>query len=137
MTKMAATGITEFAPGISQARQFALRHRWKPYVTPQELKDSIPLDVSIQNYDSAYHIISTNVKAIQQFSPEGAGSPRPANYLVELGEGLCGGAQRRGCFVTGFRGRGLFSGEPAPSGHELVHASVARGVRSLAPRDGP
>ena len=82
---MAATGITESAPGISQARQFALRHRWKPYVTPQELKDSIPLDVSIQNYDSAYHIISTNVKTIQQFSPEGAGARDPRTTLLNWG----------------------------------------------------
>ena len=47
----------------------------RPYVTPQELKDSIPLDGYIQNYDSAYHIIFTNVKTIQQFSPPNGRGP--------------------------------------------------------------
>ena len=57
----------------------------RPYVTPQELKDSIPLDGCIRNYDSAYHIIFTNVKTIQQFSPRTGRSLPPANNVAELG----------------------------------------------------
>jgi len=63
----------------------------RPYVTPQELKDSIPLDGCIQNYDSAYHIIFTNVKTIQQFSPRTGGGLPPANKVAELEDGLCAG----------------------------------------------
>ena len=72
MAETATTGVTEPAAGLFRARQFALRRYTRPYGTPQELKDSIPLDGCIQNYDSAYHIIFTNVKTIQQFSTEWA-----------------------------------------------------------------
>ena len=70
MAKMAATGITESAAGLLQPLKLALSYCTIPYAFPQELKDSIPLDGCIQNYDSAYHIIFTNVKTIQQFGSE-------------------------------------------------------------------
>jgi hypothetical protein len=42
------------------------------FAIPEIFKDSLPLDDCIQNYDSAYHIIFTNVKTIQQFGHEWA-----------------------------------------------------------------
>ena len=70
MAKMAATGITKPAAGSLQPLKLALSYCTIPYAFPQELKDSIPLDGCNQNYDSAYHIIFTNVKSIQQFGSE-------------------------------------------------------------------
>src|SRR5258708_13350833 len=70
--------------GLFPARQFALRLYTKPYVTPQELKDSIPLDGCIHNYDSAYHIIFTNVKTIHQFSPRTTGTLHPPTPILKL-----------------------------------------------------
>jgi hypothetical protein len=92
MAETATTGVTKPVAELFQGRQFPARYFARPYVTPQELKDSIPLDDCIQNYDSAYHIIFTNVKTIQQFSPREGGNLPPTNNVAELGDGLCGGA---------------------------------------------
>ena len=85
MAKMAATGITEPAAGLLQTPKLALSYCTIPYAFPQELKDSIPLDGCNQNYDSAYHIIFTNVKTIQQSVPERAGGLPPVDNLVASG----------------------------------------------------
>jgi len=65
MAEMAPTGITEPAagniPGSAiriEAQQETLRH-------PSGTQGLIHLDRHIRNYDSAYHIIFTNVKMIQ------------------------------------------------------------------------
>jgi hypothetical protein len=65
MAEMAPTCITEPAagniPGSAiriEAQQETLRH-------PSGTQGLIPLDRHIRNYDSAYHIIFTNVKMIQ------------------------------------------------------------------------
>jgi hypothetical protein len=55
--------------GLVNSHSDAARDRTSP------LKDSIPLDRYIQNYDSAYHIIFTNVKTIQQFGPPNGREP--------------------------------------------------------------
>jgi len=134
MAETTTTGVTEPAAGLFRARQFVLRRCVRPYVTPQELKDSIPLDRRIQNYDSAYHIIFTNVKTIQQFSPRTGGSLPPANNVAELGVDYAAHAASQ-LLLGGRRVRGLFSGELTPSGHEFARASVAQELHSLASRD--
>ena len=52
------------------------------HVSLQELKDSIPLDPCIQNYDSGYHIIFTNVKTIQQSNRPMRGGQRTLDGAV-------------------------------------------------------
>src|SRR5258708_22207669 len=82
----------------------------KPYVTSQELKDSIPLDGCIHNYDSAYHIIFTNVKTIQQFSPRTGGSLPPANNVAELGMECAAAHIASRLLRGGGLGAGIFCG---------------------------
>jgi len=101
MAKMAATGITEPAAGLLQSLKLALSYCTIPYAFPQELKDSIPLDGYIQNYDSAYHIIFTNVKTIQQSVPERAGACRQWITLLHRGEIVRRRTWRRVCFMAG------------------------------------
>jgi hypothetical protein len=71
--------------GLFQAWQFALSYRRKISAILNEFKDSIPLDGCIRNYDSAYHIIFTNVKTIQQFSPEVARACHERTTLLDWG----------------------------------------------------
>ncbi len=135
MAKMAATGITEPAAGLLQPLKLALSCCTIPYAFPQELKDSIPLDGCIQNYDSAYHIIFTNVKTIQQSVPERAGACRQWITLVASGRD-CEAAYVASRLLHGRRrGRGLFSVELTPSCHGLARASVAQKLHSLASVD--
>ena len=82
MAKMAATGTTEPAAGLLLTLKLALSYCTIPYALPQELKDSIPLDGCIRNYDSAYHIIFTNVKTIRQFSSEWTRACRQRTTLL-------------------------------------------------------
>jgi len=100
MAEMATIGIAEPAagniPGSAiriEALQETLRH-------PSGTQGLTPLDRYIRNYDSAYHIIFTNVKTIQQVSPEvtsarhqravlldcGWIAPRPYGVLFALGK---------------------------------------------------
>jgi len=53
-------------------------------VTHPGLKDSIPLDGCIQNYDSGYHIIFTNVKTIQQSHRQMRVGRRPRDGAVNI-----------------------------------------------------
>ena len=85
MAEMATTGITETAagniPGSAiriEALQEILRH-------PSGTQGFIPLDRYIRNYDSAYHIIFTNVKAIRQFSSEWTRACRQRTTLLNWG----------------------------------------------------
>ena len=85
MAEMATTGTTEPAggniPGLAiriEALQETLRH-------PSGTQGLIPLDRYIRNYDSAYHIIFTNVKTIQQFSPKGAEARDQRTTLLNWG----------------------------------------------------
>ncbi len=110
MAKMAATGITKPAAGLLQTLKLALSYCTMPYAFPQELKDSIPLDGRIRNYDSAYHIIFTNVKTIQQFSPRTGGSLPPANNVAELGMECAAAHIASRLLRGGSRGRGLLAG---------------------------
>jgi len=101
MAKIAPTGITEPAAGLLQPLKLALSYCTTPYAFPQELKDSIPLDGCIQNYDSAYHIIFTNVKTIQQSVSERAGVCHQWITLLHLGEIVGRRPWRHGCFMAG------------------------------------
>ncbi len=87
MAEMATTGITEPAagniPGSAihiEALQETLRH-------PSETQGLIPLDRYIRNYDSAYHIIFTNVKTNSQIPLQTAvNRPPPATVRIS---GMC------------------------------------------------
>ncbi len=84
MAKMAATGITKPAAGLLQTLKLALSYCTMPYAFPQELKDSIPLDGRIRNYDSAYHIIFTNVKTNSQIPLQTGDEPATACYSADI-----------------------------------------------------
>ena len=65
---MASTVVTEPNGGLFEVEQFRLSYCRRISAPLKEFKDSILLDGCIQNYDSGYHIIFTNVKTIQQLS---------------------------------------------------------------------
>ena len=84
MAEMATTGITEPAagniPGSAiriEALQETLRH-------PSGTQGLIPLDRYIRNYDSAYHIIFTNVKTNSQIPLQTGGEPATACYSADI-----------------------------------------------------
>jgi hypothetical protein len=105
MAEPATTGVAEPAAGLFRVRQFAFEVLHETLRHPQELNDSIPLGGCIQNYDSAYHIIFTNVKTIQQqFSSDMSASSPPVNDGAESGDGWPGGAH--GVAVASWRPRG-------------------------------
>ena len=110
MPEPATTGVTEPACRIIPGSAIRIEALHETYVTPQELKDSIPLDGCIHNYDSAYHIIFTNVKTIQQFSPRTGGSLPPANNVAELGMECAAAHIASRLLRGGSRGRGLLAG---------------------------
>ena len=83
MAEMAQTGVAEPAagniPGSAiriEALQETLRH-------PSGTQGLIPLDRHIRNYDSAYHIIFTNVKTnSQSHSNRVVNRPPPATVRI-------------------------------------------------------
>jgi hypothetical protein len=58
----------------------------------EKFKYPISPDGLINNYDSAYHIIFTNVKTNPRFRPQMALSPAPPDIVPKLGDELCSGA---------------------------------------------